>query len=66
MNRKLTLTALLALTAICASAQIPYVDYHSALAAEDGSFPRKYSYDGVHPGLAGYKIMEPLLLSILK
>ena len=31
-----------------------------------GSFPRKYSYDGVHPGLAGYKIMEPLLLSILK
>lgn len=46
--------------------RIPYVDYHSALAAEDGSFPRKYSYDGVHPGLAGYKIMEPLLLSILK
>ena len=126
MNRKLTLTALLALTAICASAQIaPDTDwaqfgryaadnekvtekplavlmgdsindnwdredpdffpennitndlacntgcispenYHSALAAEDGSFPRKYSYDGVHPGLAGYKIMEPLLLSILK
>lgn len=46
--------------------RIPYVDYHSALAAEDGSFPRKYSYDGVHPGLDGYKIMEPLLLSILK
>ena len=31
-----------------------------------GSFPRKYSYDGVHPDLDGYKIMEPLLLSILK
>ena len=32
---------------------------------EDGSFPKEYSYDGVHPGLAGYRIMEPLLLHAL-
>lgn len=50
----------------CNTGCISPENYHSALAAEDGSFPRKYSYDGVHPGLAGYKIMEPLLLSILK
>ena len=45
--------------------RIPYIDYHSALAGEDGSFPKEYSYDGVHPGLAGYRIMEPLLLHAL-
>lgn len=46
--------------------RIPYIDYHSALAAEDGSFPKEFSYDGVHPNLAGYKVMEPLLLRRLK
>ena len=46
--------------------RIPYIDYHSALAAEDGSFPKEFSYDGVHPNIAGYKVMEPLLLRRLK
>ena len=48
------------------NSRIPYIDYHSALAAEDGSFPKEFSYDGVHPNLAGYKVMEPLLLRRLK
>lgn len=37
------------------------VDYHKALAnAEDGLGP-EYADDGVHPNLAGYKVMEPLV-----
>lgn len=38
-----------------------YVDYHGAMADERQGLPKKYSEDGVHPNLAGYKIMEPLV-----
>lgn len=41
---------------------IPYIDYHSVLSDEKGALPAKYSKDGVHPILAGYKVMERLLL----
>jgi acetyl esterase/lipase/lysophospholipase L1-like esterase len=37
-----------------------YLDYHSAMADERQGLPKKYSEDGVHPNLAGYKVMEPL------
>jgi lysophospholipase L1-like esterase len=40
---------------------LEYVDYHSAMADERQGLPQKYSEDGVHPNLAGYKIMEPLV-----
>lgn len=40
---------------------IPYVDYHSALKDERNGLPRVYSDDGVHPTLAGYKVMETLV-----
>lgn len=40
---------------------IPYVDYHSALKDDRNGLPEKYSQDGVHPNLAGYKIMEELV-----
>lgn len=39
-----------------------YIDYHSQLADERGGLPEKYSKDGVHPTLDGYKIMEKILL----
>lgn len=39
-----------------------YLDYFSAMAAEDKGLPKKYSGDGVHPNLEGYKIMEVLVL----
>jgi len=45
---------------------IPYIDYHSLLADENGGFPKKYSKDGVHPIIAGYKVMEGLLLEEFK
>lgn len=40
---------------------IPYVDYHSALKDNRDGMPERYSGDGVHPNLKGYKIMEPLV-----
>jgi lysophospholipase L1-like esterase len=39
---------------------IVYLDYFSAMADERKGLPNSLSEDGVHPNLAGYKIMEPL------
>jgi lysophospholipase L1-like esterase len=39
---------------------IVYLDYFSAMADERNGLPETLSKDGVHPNLAGYKIMEPL------
>lgn len=46
--------------------KLTYIDYHSRLADERGGLPEKYSKDGVHPTLDGYKIMEEILLPALK
>lgn len=40
---------------------MPYVDYYTQMAAEDGDLILEYNEDGVHPLLAGYKVMEPLV-----
>jgi lysophospholipase L1-like esterase len=40
---------------------IVYVDYYSAMVDERGGLNDKLAYDGVHPTLAGYKVMEPLV-----
>lgn len=45
---------------------IPYIDYHSILKDENGGLPNKYSKDGVHPIIEGYKVMEGLLLERFK
>jgi lysophospholipase L1-like esterase len=39
---------------------IVYLDYYSAMADERQGLPKSLSGDGVHPNLAGYKVMEPL------
>lgn len=39
---------------------IVYLDYFTAMKDERNGLPVKLSGDGVHPNLAGYKIMEPL------
>ena len=44
------------------SAKIPYVDYHSVLADENGGLPAQYSSDGVHPNLECYKVMEDIVM----
>ncbi len=46
--------------------KLTYVDYHSAMVDERGGLPEKYSKDGVHPNLDGYKVMEKLVLKALK
>ena len=42
------------------SNQLAYVDYYSAVVAENKGMKKDLAKDGVHPNLAGYKIMEPL------
>jgi len=44
---------------------IVYVDYHSALADEQGAFPEKLSADGCHPNPDTYFIMEELVLKAI-
>lgn len=44
--------------------KILYLDYYSALVAEDFSLPQKWSQDNCHPNLACYqRVMEPMLLN---
>lgn len=38
-----------------------YLDYHTPLADEQQGLKAAYANDGVHPTLAGYQVMEPLL-----
>lgn len=46
--------------------KIPYVDYHTAMLAANGqSLNLALSDDGVHPNLQGYKIMEPLVKTVI-
>ena len=44
---------------------IPFVDYWSKLAADDGGLLPGLSDDEVHPTVAGYEIMESILLPVL-
>ncbi|WP_303310957.1 SGNH/GDSL hydrolase family protein [Hymenobacter sp. BT730] len=41
--------------------RLVYLDYHTALADERQGLKKAYGDDGVHPNLAGYRVMEPLL-----
>lgn len=38
-----------------------YLDYFSAMADEQNGLKKELGYDGVHPNMAGYKVMEPLV-----
>ena len=52
--------------AYAAQKSIPVVDYWSSLHDEFRGFPQKWAGDGIHPNIEGYKIMEKLLLKVLK
>jgi len=39
---------------------IVYLDYYAAMVDDQKGLPSNLSGDGVHPNLAGYKVMEPL------
>jgi lysophospholipase L1-like esterase len=46
--------------AYAASHDAVYLDFHTAMADSRGGLPPALAKDGVHPTLAGYKIMAPL------
>jgi len=48
-----------------ASHQLPLVDYHTAMKDADGAMDQAYVTDPVHPNLAGYKVMEKVLMDVL-
>lgn len=41
--------------------EIIYVDYFTPMADKRNGLKKEYSEDGVHPNLAGYKVMQPLV-----
>jgi lysophospholipase L1-like esterase len=49
----------------CEKNNITYVDYYSSMVDERKGLDKKYSEDGVHPNLAGYKVMEPIVKEII-
>ncbi|MEO6254885.1 MAG: SGNH/GDSL hydrolase family protein [Ferruginibacter sp.] len=50
----------------CTTNHIVYVDYYSNMVDERKGLNKKFTEDGVHPTLAGYKIMEPLVEKAIK
>jgi lysophospholipase L1-like esterase len=47
--------------AYAAQQHVGYLDYHSAMADSRQGLPPALAKDEVHPTLAGYRVMEPLL-----
>lgn len=43
-----------------------YLDYFTPMADKRHGLKSEYTYDGVHPNLAGYKVMEPLVESAIQ
>lgn len=51
---------------MAAEKKVTYVDYWTAMNDGHGGLSPEHSEDGVHPTLAGYKIMEQVLLEYIK
>ncbi|MFM1808481.1 MAG: hypothetical protein RLZZ242_1206 [Bacteroidota bacterium] len=47
------------------SYQVPYVDYYTPMVDDQRGLKTEWGYDPVHPNEAGYRVMEPLLMSTL-
>jgi lysophospholipase L1-like esterase len=45
---------------------IVYVDYYSAMVDKNRGMKTELTSDGIHPNLAGYKVMEPLVESAIQ
>ncbi len=54
------------LKALAQQQKIQFVDYHSALDNGEGGLSPELSKDGCHPLVAGYEIMEEIILKALK
>ncbi len=45
----------------CDEHAVPYVDYYSRMVDERKGLDKKFTNDGVHPNLEGYKVMDSLV-----
>jgi lysophospholipase L1-like esterase len=43
-----------------------YLDYYSVMVNDSKGLKQEFTYDGVHPNLKGYQVMEPLLEETLQ
>jgi len=50
----------------CATNHIVYLDYYSKMVDENKEMDKRFTADGVHPNLEGYKVMEPLVMEGIK
>ncbi|HEU5290455.1 MAG TPA: SGNH/GDSL hydrolase family protein [Cyclobacteriaceae bacterium] len=49
------------LESYCKANKVVYCDYYSKMVNNEKGLDKTVAYDGVHPTLEGYKIMEPLV-----
>ena len=45
---------------------IVYADYFSSMVDDRKGMIKDYTFDGVHPNDAGYKVMEPIVEGAIK
>jgi len=43
-----------------------YVDYFKAMVDENNGLQKALTYDGAHPNITGYRVMEPLVLDAIQ
>ncbi len=53
------------LVSLAKTHKIGWIDYHAALEDGAGGTKTAYSADGVHPNVAGYKVMETLAAAVI-
>ncbi len=44
---------------------IAYIDYYHPMLADDGGIQKNLALEGLHPNLAGYKVMKPLAEAVI-
>lgn len=55
------------IAALAQEKNIPFVDYYAAMISADGrNMKAAYTDDGVHPTAEGYKVMEALILPVVR
>lgn len=50
---------------VCSETDTTYIDLFDALCDENGSFNKKYTYDGLHPNVHGYEVITKALLEFI-
>ena len=50
----------------CEEKGYPFIDYYTPMVDADGGFPEPYAYDGVHPQLQGFQVMDALVQPVLE